>query len=106
VRPDKPTSPPIAPEALRQDAQPKQTREGWPMLDGRLAIPGSADTFIAYARGWANVSNTPCRFFGLDGRRQQERREEEMHDPVLHESGALAEELLGFLGCWWARRLL
>jgi arylsulfatase len=60
-RPAKPSFPPIAPEALRQDTQPKQTREGWPMLTGRLALPGPADTFIAYGQGWANVSNTPFR---------------------------------------------
>ena len=60
-RPAKPTFPVIAPEALRQDTQPKQTREGWPMLTGKLAMPGPADTFIAYGQGWANVSNTPFR---------------------------------------------
>jgi len=56
-----PTLPTIAADALRQDVIPKQTRDGWPMLTGRLAMPGPADTFIAYGQGWANVSNTPFR---------------------------------------------
>ena len=40
---------------------PKQTRDGWPVLMGPDVRPGLADTFIAYGRGWANVSNTPFR---------------------------------------------
>src|SRR6185436_8541587 len=60
-RPAKPTLPTIAAETLRQDIHPKQTRDGWPMLTGRLVMPGPADTFIAYGQGWANVSNTPFR---------------------------------------------
>ena len=60
-RPAKPTLPTIAPEALRQDVIPKQTREGWPVLSGRLAMPGPPDTFMAYGQAWANVSNTPFR---------------------------------------------
>jgi arylsulfatase len=30
---------------------------------GYGVLPGGADTFIAYGRGWANVSNTPFREF-------------------------------------------
>ena len=60
-RPSKPTLPPIAPEALRQDVIPKQTRDGWPVLGGKLVLPGPPDTFIAYGQAWANVSNTPFR---------------------------------------------
>ncbi len=40
---------------------PPQTRDGWPVLMGPGVLPGPADTFIAYGRGWANVSNTPFR---------------------------------------------
>jgi arylsulfatase len=40
---------------------PPQTRDGWPVLQGRKVLPGPPDTFIAYGRGWANVSNTPFR---------------------------------------------
>jgi arylsulfatase len=32
-----------------------------PMLSGPKAMPGPADTFIAYGLNWANVSNTPFR---------------------------------------------
>jgi arylsulfatase len=60
-RPPAPTFPPIAPTALRQDVIPKQTREGWPVLGGSRVMPGPPDTFIAYGRSWANVSNTPFR---------------------------------------------
>jgi arylsulfatase len=41
--------------------EPSQTRDGWPMRTGYGVMPGPADTFIAYGRGWANVSNTPFR---------------------------------------------
>jgi len=60
-RPAKPTLPPIAAETLRQDVIPRQTRDGWPVLSGRLAMPGPPDTFMAYGQAWANVSNTPFR---------------------------------------------
>jgi len=53
--------PVIPPDALRQEVIPKQTRDGWPVLSGRLAMPGPPDTFMAYGQGWANVSNTPFR---------------------------------------------
>lgn len=58
-----PTFPAIAPEALRQEVRPKQTREGFPMRMGPGEMPGPADTFIAYGWGWANVSNTPFRYY-------------------------------------------
>jgi arylsulfatase len=61
ARPEKPTFPPIAADAIRTDFRPRQTREGMPMLTGTLALPGPPDTFIAYGEGWANVSNTPFR---------------------------------------------
>lgn len=60
-RPATPTLPLLAPDALRQDVIPKQTRDGWPVLHGRLVMPGPPDTFIAYGQAWANVSNTPFR---------------------------------------------
>jgi len=40
---------------------PKQTRDGYPVRMGPMVTPGSADTYVAYGRGWANVSNTPFR---------------------------------------------
>ncbi|MFZ5829913.1 MAG: arylsulfatase [Planctomycetota bacterium] len=61
TRPEKPTLPPIAADALRQDIIPKQDRAGFPTLQGPNFMPGPADTYIAYGQGWANVSNTPFR---------------------------------------------
>jgi arylsulfatase len=40
---------------------PMQTRDGRAVRTGPGVMPGSADTYIAYGRGWANVSNTPFR---------------------------------------------
>jgi arylsulfatase A-like enzyme len=60
-RADKPTLPPMDPAALQTGMIPKQTRDGWPVLMGPGVMPGPADTYIAYGRGWANVSNVPFR---------------------------------------------
>lgn len=40
---------------------PMQTRDGRPVRMGPAVMPGPADTYIAYGRNWANVSNTPFR---------------------------------------------
>lgn len=40
---------------------PMQTRDGRPLRTGPGVMAGPEDTFIAYGRGWANVSNTPFR---------------------------------------------
>lgn len=40
---------------------PMQTRDGRPVRTGPEVMPGPADTYVAYGRGWANVSNTPFR---------------------------------------------
>jgi arylsulfatase A-like enzyme len=61
TRSEQPTLPTIADDALRFDVLPKQTRAGFPMLQGPGAMPGPADTFISYGQAWANVSNTPFR---------------------------------------------
>ena len=61
TRPDKPTLPPIAKDAFRQDVVPKQNRAGVPTLKGVNIMPGPEDTYIAYGQSWANVSNTPFR---------------------------------------------
>jgi arylsulfatase len=58
---DKPTLPPISPEALPVALVPPQTRDGYPVRQGPNVIPGPADTYIGYGRGWATVSNTPFR---------------------------------------------
>jgi arylsulfatase len=40
---------------------PMHTRDGRPVRGGPQTMAGGADTYIAYGRGWANVSNTPFR---------------------------------------------
>ena len=61
VRADRPTLPPMAPDDQQFDSQPRQTRDGWPVRQGYGVLPGGPDTYIAYGREWANVSNTPFR---------------------------------------------
>jgi arylsulfatase len=62
TRPDKAVYPTIAKDAQHYfNAQPKQTRDGRAVIMGPNVMPGPDDTFIAYGRGWANVSNTPFR---------------------------------------------
>eukprot|EP00913_Durusdinium_trenchii_P035302 g33032.t1 len=51
----------MKPTDLQRAMIPKTTREGAPLLMGKNVMPGPADTYIAYGRGWANVSNTPFR---------------------------------------------
>lgn len=49
---------------------PMQTRDGRWVLTGPEAMPGPEDTYVAYGRGWANVSNTPFRgykHYGYEG---------------------------------------
>ncbi len=60
-RPDHPTLPSIPPEALPNGLVPPQTRDGYPVRQGPNVVPGPYDTYVAYGRGWANVSNTPFR---------------------------------------------
>jgi arylsulfatase len=60
-RGEKPTLPVMKPEDLQVGITPKQTRDGWPVLTGPAVMPGPGDTYIAYGRNWANVSNTPFR---------------------------------------------
>ncbi|MBN1509617.1 MAG: sulfatase-like hydrolase/transferase [Sedimentisphaerales bacterium] len=40
---------------------PMKTRDGRPVQGGPTIMPGPADTYVAYGRDWANVSNTPFR---------------------------------------------
>jgi arylsulfatase len=61
ARPDKPPRPPLALDELITGIVPSQTRDGFPVRMGKNVYPGPADTYLAYARGWANVSNTPFR---------------------------------------------
>ncbi|MFN7138594.1 MAG: arylsulfatase [Limisphaerales bacterium] len=52
---------PMKPNQLQTFARPRQTRDGRPVRQGPKAMPGPADTFVAYGENWANVSNTPFR---------------------------------------------
>lgn len=63
-------NPPNPPDSLKpfspDDLQPKiwppmQTRDGRWVRTGPEAMPGPPNTYVAYGRGWANVSNTPFR---------------------------------------------
>ena len=40
---------------------PMKTRDGRPVQGGPGVMPGPEDTYIAYGRNWANVSNTPFK---------------------------------------------
>ena len=51
----------MAADAPQYGSTPQQTRDGRAVLMGRSVMPGPDDTYIAYGRGWANVSNTPFR---------------------------------------------
>jgi arylsulfatase A-like enzyme len=62
LRPESPTLRPLAADALLPPGSvPPQTRDGFPVRMGTRVMPGPADTYVAYGRGWANVSNTPFR---------------------------------------------
>ncbi|HVV00127.1 MAG TPA: sulfatase-like hydrolase/transferase, partial [Verrucomicrobiae bacterium] len=53
---------PMKPDQLQDRIRPPmQTRDGRWIRTGPGVMPGPADTFIAYGRNWANVSNTPFR---------------------------------------------
>jgi arylsulfatase len=61
-RPSAPTFPPMRPtDFAAAGSVPAQTRDGYPVRMGDKVFPGPADTYVAYGRGWANVSNTPFR---------------------------------------------
>jgi arylsulfatase A-like enzyme len=61
ARQAKPTLAPLESDFHMEGSQPKQTRDGWPMLGGKTILAGPRDTFISYGKSWANVSNTPFR---------------------------------------------
>ena len=61
LRANKATLPGLPATFLQPDMIPKQTRDGYPVRQGKGVMPGAADTYIGYGRSWANVSNTPFR---------------------------------------------
>ena len=56
-----PPFPPMKADALQIDMIPKQTRDGYPIRQGKGVLAGPADTYIGYGQAWATVSNTPFR---------------------------------------------
>ncbi|AWI09237.1 arylsulfatase [Ereboglobus luteus] len=53
---------PLGPDELQTKVlPPMQTRDGRPVRTQHGIMPGAEDTYIAYGKGWANVSNTPFR---------------------------------------------
>ena len=61
-RPEKPTFPRSSRKQFPTAGSiPLQTRDGFPVRMGPKVMPGGPDTYVAYGRGWANVSNTPFR---------------------------------------------
>ncbi len=52
---------PMGKDELQTAMIPQRSRDGRPVRTGPDAMPGPADTYIAYGRDWANVSNTPFR---------------------------------------------
>lgn len=49
----------------RADILPRATRTGDPIRVGNIPdiVPGPEDTYASYGRAWANLSNTPFRFY-------------------------------------------
>ena len=64
-QPNGPAPPGLKPfsrdELQPQVTPPMQTRDGRWVRTGPGVMPGPADTYVAYGRGWANTSNTPFR---------------------------------------------
>jgi len=53
---------PFGPDTLQpQIWPPMQTRDGRWVRTGEGVMPGPPDTYVAYGKNWANVSNTPFR---------------------------------------------
>ena len=66
VRPprgERPEGEPLGPNEIQTRMAPRFTRDGRPVRQGHGVMPGPADTYIAYGREWANVSNTPFRLY-------------------------------------------
>jgi len=54
---------PFAYDQLLSVRKPEYTREGSFIRSGRGVMAGPADSWVAYGEDWANVSNTPFRFY-------------------------------------------
>jgi len=56
-----PSLPTLGKDYLQPDMVPKQTRDGFPVRQGKGVMAGQADTYLGYGAAWATVSNTPFR---------------------------------------------
>ena len=54
---------PMGKDELQTNMVPTHTRAGKPVLTGPDQMPGPSESYIAYGRNWATVSNTPFREF-------------------------------------------
>lgn len=54
---------PMGKDELQTAMVPARSRDGRPVRTGPGVMPGPTDTYIAYGRNWANVSNTPFRMY-------------------------------------------
>lgn len=54
---------PMGKDELQTKMVPDRSREGLPVLTGPGVMPGPSETYIAYGESWANVSNTPFRYY-------------------------------------------
>ncbi len=54
---------PMGPEELQFALKPPVTRDGRPVREGIGVMPGADDTYLSYGLPWANVSDTPFRYF-------------------------------------------
>ena len=63
ARAESPPLPPLPAEQISVAVRQKQTRDGYPIREGKGVMAGPADTFIAYGQAWATVSNTPFRMY-------------------------------------------
>jgi arylsulfatase len=60
-KPSKPDFAPMPKETLQKDMIPHQSRDGYLTRMGPENMAGPDGTYIAYGKGWANVSNAPFR---------------------------------------------
>ncbi|MEM7393237.1 MAG: sulfatase-like hydrolase/transferase [Verrucomicrobiota bacterium] len=52
---------PMGKDELQTRMVPERSRAGYPVLTGSGVMPGPSETYIAYGKSWAHVSNTPFR---------------------------------------------
>ena len=57
---------PMQPGEMQTQMIPLRTRDGQPILMGPDVMPGPPESYIAYGRNWANVSNTPLRLYKIN----------------------------------------